>query len=111
MMHWLKDSFIFRALPEFESLEYAGDCLPSLRHFRTTYASRAHSVVLCHAVAAEDRELWDSYRELLVFSLKTAEAQLEGSYEFKLLTFTLHEKLKSFNPSNISIYSSKSLIC
>jgi len=93
------DAAIFKPFADCAPLAYLGDLSPSLRLFQGHFEAKPLLFVTGLWIGAEGRCLWDSFRDLLSAGLRTAEANLRGVYEFKILSLDLQAKIGHFDAS------------
>ncbi|HTL47946.1 MAG TPA: hypothetical protein VL688_07775 [Verrucomicrobiae bacterium] len=94
-------AIFFEAVPRPFSSIYHGTADDIARYGLELPAGRGWLLV-AEVMTGEEKELWDSFKQMLAFALKTAEASLFGSFEFSLVTAGSPEKLPLFQPAGLA---------
>ena len=95
----------FQGLPRFERITFDGTQDSGAGLYRVERDTSIRNwLITVETIYKEDKMLWEAYKELFAFALKTAEASLFGNFEYRLLALGDLEKMSSFKPENLAQY-------
>jgi len=94
----------FSFFPKWERVAYVGEPLDGVREFEASGPGTGikERLILSELVFGDDKALWESWKELYTFAIKTAEASITGTYDLQLLCLGPESSLGSFLPQNLA---------
>lgn len=93
----------FKFFPKWQQVSYLGEPAAGVRQYSVSGAENSKECLLMsELIFGEDKPLWESWKELYTFAVKTAEAQITGTYDLDLLCLGPEAALRSFQPQNLA---------
>ncbi|MDP2653757.1 MAG: hypothetical protein Q8Q08_06970 [Candidatus Omnitrophota bacterium] len=92
-----QNSSLFRHLPIFDVIHYHGHPDGKVQLYKAVREEQECHLLALTVIRKEEDFLWDSAEDLLERSMYEAAARVHGIYTFDLLTFDIHNEVKTFN--------------
>lgn len=100
--HEFDRSNLFRHLPQFEELHYAGHPAEHVQRFSALREGLEWTLLTVTIIRKDEDFLWASARDLLDRAMKEAAGRMRGIHTFDLLTFDFHQEIKTFNYAELA---------
>jgi len=100
--HGFQFSNLFRHMPLFDEISYAGQTEEKIRHYKALREDQSCDLLALNFIRSEEKILWDAVEDLIKRSTISATSRIRGVYIFDLLTIDIHREIKTFRPAEFA---------
>ncbi len=87
---------LLKHLPRFDSLVYKGETPSKIKLFEASTDGNSCQLASLTTIRKEEKLLWVSFKDLVDRTIKTAAPQVKGYFGFEIISFSLEDKIESF---------------
>ena len=98
----LREANVFSALGTLESITFQAAVTPKLLRFSVMNEEGERALYLASVISREEKAMWQSFQDLLGYSVKLAAAGLEGIFGLDVLTADIQKGSLNFNAQDAS---------
>ena len=91
-----QNSNLFRHMPLFDGISYAGHNEDKVRHYKAVRESQSCDIFALNFIRDDELILWDAVEDFVKRSTINAASNVRGIYIFDLLTIDIHKEIKTF---------------
>ena len=98
----IQRSNLFRHMPLFDRIHYEGHPDGKVQKFKALREDQECLLLSVNLIRKEEDFLWKAAEDLLTRSILDAAPSLQGIHTFDLLTFDIHNEVKTFKPLELT---------
>lgn len=102
MNYGFQHSNLFRYMPLFDEISYAGNNEDKARHYKALREGQTCDIFSLNFIRSDEKLLWDAVEDFVKRATLQATSSVRGNYIFDLLTIDIHKELKTFKHAEFS---------
>jgi len=95
-------SNLFKHMPLFDEIGYAGHDEDKVRHYTASREGQSCNILALNFIRNDEKILWDAIEDFVKRSTINAVSGVRGNYIFDLLTIDIHKELKTFKHAELT---------